>query len=91
MPTTYLDIADLDNLIAGLEQRWNVQSIDMLRDASIRAQIPEIVLLRWETFIRQRIVLREHDGQVRSKYLSNIPKSDSENRVTSKEMSELAA
>jgi hypothetical protein len=91
MPTTYLDLADLDSLIKGLERRWGVESVDMLRDESIRALIPELALLRWETFIRQRIMLRDHDQQVRAKYLSNIPKSSSENRVTSKEMSELAA
>lgn len=91
MPTTYLDLTDLDNIIKGLEKRWRVESVDMLRDESVRARIPELVLLRWETFIRQRIMLRDHDQQVRAKYLSNLPKSVSENRVTSKEMSELAA
>jgi len=91
MPTTHLDEADLNNLIADLENRWGAKSVDMLKDNSIRDRIPEIVLLRWETFIRQRIMLREHDGKVRSEYLSQIPKSSTQNRVTSKEMSELAA
>ncbi len=91
MPTTYLNLNDLDKLIEDLEQQWSAKSVDMLKDKSVRARVPEIVLLRWETFIKQRIVLREHDGRVRSEYLSRIPKSRAQNRVTPKEMSELAA
>jgi hypothetical protein len=91
MSITYLDLTDLDNRISEYENRWNVQSIDMLKDERVRSRIPESVLLRWETFVRQRVMLRQNDIEVRSVYLSNIPKSTAENHLTSKELVDLAA
>jgi len=91
VPTIFLDLADLDKLIHELETEWKADSIDMLRDQSVRSRIPEHVLLRWETYIRQRLYLREYDREIHADYLSRIPRSKDGNRLTPKELSELAA
>jgi hypothetical protein len=89
--TTYLDLPDLDDLIRGLEKKWAILSMEMLVNPSVRAKIPEHVLLRWEAYIRQRLQLREHYEKLRANYLSHIPQSESGNELTPKDMSELAA
>ena len=72
MPTTVLNLADLDTLISKLEQKYNVSSVEMLRDANVRQQISEDVLLRWEMYVNQRIQLRELYQHTRSEYLSKL-------------------
>lgn len=77
MPTTVLNLTDLDNLIHRFEEKYKASSIEMLRDQSVRAKISEDVLLRWESYVRNRIALREIDEETRKHYLSNLgPQSD---------------
>ena len=77
MPTTVLNVTDLDNLIHRFEGKYKVSSVEMLRDQSVRANISEDVLLRWESYVRNRIALREIDEETRKHYLSNLgPQSD---------------
>lgn len=92
MSIKYLDLPDLDKLIEGLEKKWGISTMEMLGKSSVRENIPEVVLLKWETYVRQRLLLREHYAKLRADYLSHIPRSSgSGNRLTSKELSELAA
>lgn len=91
MPTKYLDLADLDDLIRSFEREWKVSSLEMLMEPPVRSNIPEHVLLRWEAYIRQRIQLRENYEELRAGYLSHIPRSGSKNELTPREQSELAA
>jgi hypothetical protein len=72
MPTTILNLADLDNLIAKFEQKYNVSSLQMLKDANVRKQIAEDVLLRWETYVGQRIQLRELYQHTHNEYLGKL-------------------
>lgn len=72
MPTTYLNLTDLDNRIRDLEHRHQVTSYDMLKDESVRSRISEDVLLRWETYVRQRVYLRDLNNHRHSEYLSHI-------------------
>lgn len=77
MPTTVLNLTDLDNLIHRFETKYKVSSVEMLRDPSVRAKIAEDVLLRWEGYVCNRIALREIDEETRRHYLSNLgPESD---------------
>jgi hypothetical protein len=88
----YLDIPDLDKLIDGLEKKWGISTMEMLGKSAVRGNIPEIVLLQWETYVRQRILLREHYKKLRADYLSHIPRSSGSGKaLTPKELSELAA
>jgi hypothetical protein len=91
VPVKYLDLPDLDKLIEGLEKKWNISTMEMLGNPSARVSIPEIVLLKWETYVRQRLILREHYERLRADYLSHIPRTESGNSVTPQELSELAA
>lgn len=78
MPTTVLNLADLDGLISRFEQKYHVSSLEMLKDASVRKRISEDVLLRWEAYVNQRIRLRELYQHTHSEYLSKLevkPKS----------------
>jgi hypothetical protein len=72
MPTTVLNLADLDNLISKFEQKYHVSSLEMLRNADVRKRISEDVLLRWEMYVDQRIQLREIYHHTHSEYLSKL-------------------
>lgn len=72
MPTNYLNLTDLDNRIRDLERRYEVTSYDMLKDSSVRSRIPEDALLRWETYVRQRVYLRDENNCRHSEYLNHI-------------------
>ena len=72
MPTTYLNLTDLDKRIRDFESRYQITSYDMLRDDSARSRISEDVLLRWETYVRQRVYLRDLNDHRHSEYLSHI-------------------
>lgn len=72
MPTTFLNLTDLDNRIRDLENRYQTTSYEMLRDETVRSHISEDVLLRWETYIRQRVYLRDLNDHKHSEYLSHI-------------------
>jgi hypothetical protein len=91
VPVKYLDLPDLDKRIEGLEKKWNISTMEMLGNPAVRVNIPETVLLKWETYVRQRLILREHYGKLRADYLSHIPRSGSGNTLTPQELSELAA
>jgi hypothetical protein len=90
MPTTVLNITDLDNLIRGFETLYGISTLEMLKDASTRKKISEDVLLRWETYVRQRVLLREADAQVRSQYLAKV-KAESKKSPTPSDQVSLAA
>ena len=77
MPTTVLNLTDLDNRIRGFEQKYAVSSVDMLKEKSVRDQIPEDDILRWETYVYQRVRLRDIYDQLRGDYLSKLPQPDS--------------
>jgi len=77
MPTTVLNLTDLDNRIRGFEQQYAVSSVDMLKEKSVRDRIPEDDILRWEAYIYQRVQLRDMYDQLRGDYLSRLPQSDS--------------
>jgi hypothetical protein len=72
MPTTFINLADLDTLIHKLEQKYNASSFEMLKDGDVRERIPEDVLLRWETYVYQRAQLRDLYERTRSEYLSKL-------------------
>lgn len=92
MPTIFLNLTDLDNLIRTMEKTWDTSSVEMLRNESVRERIPEDVLLRWETYIRQRIHLRDASEQLRADYLAGVPRTTrSQRALTSKDQVDLAA
>ncbi len=72
MPTTVLNLTDLDNIIRRLEQLYQVSSVDMLKDEAVRSKISEDVLLRWETYVEQRVRLRDVSEQTHRCYLSDV-------------------
>jgi len=72
MPTTVLNLTDLDNIIRRFEQAYNATSVDMLKDEAVRSKISEDVLLRWETYVNQRVRLRDVSEQTHRDYLSNV-------------------
>jgi hypothetical protein len=72
MPTTFLNLTDLDNIIRRFEKAYNVSSVDMLKDEATRAKISEDALLRWETYLEQRVRLRDLSEQTHRQYLSNL-------------------
>ncbi|HEY3973741.1 MAG TPA: hypothetical protein VGM18_12100 [Candidatus Sulfotelmatobacter sp.] len=90
MPTTVLNITDLDNLIRGLEDQYGISSLEMLKDTAARKKLSEDVLLRWETYVRQRLLLREVDAEVRSGYLAKV-KAKSKKSPTPGDQAALAA
>src|SRR5579859_7182713 len=59
MPTTVLNLTDLDNIIRRFEKAYNVTSVAMLKDETVRSKISEDALLRWETYVEQRVRLRD--------------------------------
>jgi hypothetical protein len=77
MPTTVLNLTDLDNRIRGYEQKYEVSSVDMLKEKSVRDQIPEDDILRWETYVYQRVRLRDVYDRLKGDYLSKLPQRDS--------------
>jgi hypothetical protein len=77
MPTTVLNLTDLDNRIRGYEQKYAVSSVDMLKEKSVRDHIPEDDILRWETYVYQRVRLRDIYDRLRGDYLSKLPQGDS--------------
>ena len=89
MPTTVLNLTDLDNLIRDFEQRYAVSSVDMLKEKSTRDRIPEDDLLRWETYVYQRVRLRDMYDQMRGDYLSKLPGPDSSADKSRKPASQL--
>jgi len=72
MPTATLNLTDLDNLIRGFEQRYGVSSVDMLKEPAVRNKISEDVLLRWETYVYQRVRLRDLSEETHRDYLSKV-------------------
>ena len=80
MPTTVLNLTDLDNFIHRFEEKYGVSSLQMLRDASVRARISEDVLLEWESYIHNLEALRELGEETRKNYLPNVgPQCDKSN------------
>jgi hypothetical protein len=88
MPTTYLNLTDLDNRIRDLERQHGATSYDMLKDCSVRSRIPEDALLRWETYVRQRVYLRDLNNYRHSEYLNRIRSKSS--RAKQQEPTELS-
>jgi hypothetical protein len=76
MPTTYLNLTDLDNRIRSLENKHRASSFEMLTDESVRNRISEDVLLKWETYVRQQTQLRELNDHEHSEYLRHIGQKD---------------
>jgi len=92
MPTTFLNLTDLDNIIRGLEKAWETSSVEMLKEESVRTRIPEDILLQWETYLRQRIHLRDLHEQLRTDYLSHVTHSSEARKApTPSDQIELAA
>ncbi len=87
MPTTFLNLTDLDNRIRAFEQRFGVSSVEMLQDASVRASISEDTLLKWEAYVRQRVYLRDVNVDCHSSYLDQVhPGDPAESRQESDEL-----
>lgn len=85
MPRTTLNLTDLDNIIRRFEQQYQITTVEMLKDSATRAKISEDVLLRWETYVEQRIRLRDASDETRRCYLSDVeedrkPKSERPNQ-----------
>jgi hypothetical protein len=72
MPTTVLNLTDLDNIIRRFEKTYNATSVDMLKDEAVRSKISEDALLRWETYVEQRIRLRDLSEHTHRHYLSKV-------------------
>lgn len=72
MAITFLNLNDLDDRIHEFERRYDTTSVEMLKDESKRSQIPEDVLLKWETYITQRLHLREINRDRHSSYLGSL-------------------
>ena len=72
MPTTILNLTDLDNIIRRFEQQYQVTSLEMLKNTAVRSKISEDVLLRWETYVEQRIRLRDASDRTHRCYLSDV-------------------
>ena len=79
MPTTVLNLTDLDNLIRRFEEKYGVSSLQMLTDASVRARVSEDVLLEWESYIHNLEALRELGVETRKNYLPVGPQCDKSN------------
>jgi hypothetical protein len=86
MPTTFLNLTDLDNRIRDLEQRYDATSYDVLTDGSVRERIPEDALLKWETYIRQRSYMRDLNDQKHSQYLGGIGHRDGKEKEKTDEL-----
>lgn len=72
MPTTVLNLTDLDNRIREYEHRFQTTSLEMLTDECVRSRVSEDILLKWEAYVRQRAYLREESLDRRSTYLSHL-------------------
>ena len=72
MRTTVLNLTDLDNRIRDYENRFGATSVEMLQDESVRARISEDILLKWETYVRQRSYLREMNLDCHRTYLDHL-------------------
>jgi hypothetical protein len=81
MPTTYLNLTDLDNRIRNLEHRHRASSFEMLTDESVRSRISEDVILKWETYVRQRSHLRDLNDHEHSEYLSHISQKNKSHKT----------
>ena len=89
MPTVVLNLTDLDNLVRKYEQKYATSSVDMLKEKSIRDRIPEDDIMRWETYIYQRVGLRDASDEIRGGYLARLPQSDAVCDKAPKHASEL--
>jgi hypothetical protein len=90
MPTTYLTLTDLENRISDLERRYGVPTYEMLKDEPVRSRISEDVLLRWETYVRQRAYLIETYAQTHSEYLAQVRQSSKPRKSSEPQMDQLA-
>lgn len=72
MPTTILNLNDLDHLIRGFEHAYHLSSVDMLKDNSARKRVPEDDLLMWEAYVHHRASLRELSERTHNAYLSKL-------------------
>ncbi|MGC2638311.1 MAG: hypothetical protein WA294_14100 [Acidobacteriaceae bacterium] len=76
MPTTFLNLTDLDNRIRDFEERFQIDSVEMLQNESARARISEDLLLRWEAYLKQRVYLRDQNMERHSTYLYDVRRGD---------------
>jgi hypothetical protein len=91
MPTTILNLSDLDNLISDFEHQFGVSSLDMLKEQAVRRTIPEDVLLRWETYVFQRVNLRKVSEDLHREYLLKLHRESVVKAPTPSDQVELAA
>ena len=68
----FLSIADLEELIRRLEEKYGRTTLDFLRDPEFRAKVSEDDMFQWDAFISHRTELREIENDVRRQYLQQV-------------------
>lgn len=77
MPIVFLSLNDLDAKIRAFEEKYQISSLEMLKDKDARRRIGEDVVLKWEAYVEQRISLRDVHEQTHRDYLSTLKRENS--------------
>jgi len=80
MSITMLNLTDLDNIIRSFEKRYGLSSMEMLRNEDFRAKTSEDVLLKWESYVNQRVWLRDSYEETHREYLSQVRVTEESNK-----------
>jgi len=74
----FVTLAEVDELIRKFEEKYSISTIEFLRNAELRASIPEDDVFQWEAFEAHRNELLRTGEELRSAYLSTVAKSPEE-------------
>ena len=68
----FLSLAEVDDCLQQLEEKYGRTTLDFLRDADFHQTLPEDDLFKWEAFIAHRVELRSIENDLRRGYLETI-------------------
>jgi hypothetical protein len=68
----FLTVAELDELIRKLEEKYGRTTLDFLRDPEFRATVSEDDYFQWEAFVSHKAALDELEQDVRRQYLQQV-------------------
>jgi hypothetical protein len=71
----FLSLIEVEDQLRKFEEQFNFTTGEFLRNAELRATLPEDDVFQWEAFEAHRCELLRIEEEIRAAYLSNVAKS----------------
>lgn len=68
----FLSVAELDELIRKLEEKYHRKTLDLLRDSDFRSTVSEDDLFEWQALVSHKLDLEEIENDLRREYLQKV-------------------